>query len=379
MTSSSSRESRIKLTQGNLLNSRAQTLVNTVNCVGIMGKGIALAFKRRYPDMYKDYVRRCDAGAVKLGKPYVFRAADHLIVNFPTKDHWRSVSRLEDIENGLVYLRRHLSEWGISSIAVPPLGCGNGQLDWSVVGPTLDKHLRTFGIPVELYVPHGVEPSEAQLALINIPGSDSNARNRSPKIAPGSLALVDILARIEAEPYHWPVGRILFQKIAYFATVAGIPTSLVYEANSYGPYATSLSRLTAQLQNNGLVAESRRGNMIETRVGATFADARRHYAAELQEWEQVIDRVVDLVARFDSRRAEVAGSVHYVASALTARFGRRPTATEVIEAVEKWKIRRKPPIEREEITRSIVELAAMGWIDVEADDAVSSALAELGV
>jgi len=343
-----------------------------------MGKGIALAFKKRYPEMFQDYVRRCDAGMVKLGKPYVFRAGDHLIVNFPTKDHWRSVSRLEDIENGLVYLKEHLHEWGITSIAVPPLGCGNGQLDWSVVGPTLDKHLRDFAIPVELYVPHGVEPSDAQLSLLEMPGQQDGCGDKAPRVAPAALALVYILAKIEAEPYHWPVGRILFQKIAYFATVAGIPTSLSYEANSYGPYATSLGRLTAQLQNNGLVTEVRRGNVIETRVGQTFGDARSRYATELQQWEPAIARVVDLVSRFDSRRAEVAGSVHYVANALRGRFGRRPTTTEVIEYVEKWKIRRKPPIKRDDIVRSVVELAAMQWIDVEADDAVASVLAELG-
>src|SRR4051794_5070539 len=121
---SSSDRSPVKFVQGNLLNSRAQTLVNTVNCVGIMGKGIALAFKRRYPAMFTDYVKRCDAGVVKLGEPYLYRADDHLIVNFPTKDHWRSVSRLDDIETGLRYLKEHLHEWGITSLAVPPLGCG---------------------------------------------------------------------------------------------------------------------------------------------------------------------------------------------------------------------------------------------------------------
>jgi hypothetical protein len=143
--------------------------------------------------------------------------------------------------------------------------------------------------------------------------------------------------------------------------------------------AASLGRLTAQLQNNGLVAEVRRGNMIETRVGSTFSDAKRHYMTELQQWEAAIARVVDLVARFDSRRAEVAGSVHYVANALWSRFGRRPTTTEVIEYVEKWKIRRKPPILHDDIVRSVVELAAMQWIDVEADDAVAGVLTELGV
>src|SRR6266487_775348 len=104
---------------GDILASKAQTLVNTVNCVGIMGKGIALAFKRRYPEMFKDYVRRCDRGEVQLGRPYVYRADDHLILNFPTKQHWRAVSRLKDIIAGLEYLEAHSREWGITSLAVP--------------------------------------------------------------------------------------------------------------------------------------------------------------------------------------------------------------------------------------------------------------------
>src|SRR3954468_24565504 len=97
--------SRVRVLEGDLLKSKMQTLVNTVNCVGVMGKGVALAFKRRYPDMFADYVRRCDAGTVRLGQPYLYKAHDHLILNFPTKDHWRAVSRLADIEEGLRYLK----------------------------------------------------------------------------------------------------------------------------------------------------------------------------------------------------------------------------------------------------------------------------------
>jgi uncharacterized protein YwgA/O-acetyl-ADP-ribose deacetylase (regulator of RNase III) len=347
-----------------------------------MGKGIALAFKRRYPGMYHDYTRRCDIGSVKLGKPYLFQTDDHLVVNFPTKDHWRAVSRLEDIEAGLVYLRDHLTEWGITSIAVPPLGCGNGQLDWSVVGPTLDKHLRTFGIPVELYVPYGIEPSDAQLSLLSSGSSGvrPSFEVEQTRVQAVGVALIEILARVEAEPYHWPVGRVMFQKLAYFATAAGLPTALTYEANSYGPFAAELSRLTARLQNNGLVEEVRSGQMFETHVGQTFTDARAHYAEQLREWEPQISRVADLIARFDSRRAEVAGSVHYVTTALTERLGRTPTAAEVITGVERWKIRRKPPIDHEDIVRSVVELATQRWITVQADSSVQRVLDEfLGV
>src|SRR5262245_52928371 len=109
---------------GDLFQSGAQTLVNTVNCVGVMGKGVALEFKRRFPDMYEDYVARCAARQVRLGEPYLFhRPAPPWILNFPTKDHWRAVSRLADIVAGLESLEEHYREWGITSLAVPPLGC----------------------------------------------------------------------------------------------------------------------------------------------------------------------------------------------------------------------------------------------------------------
>src|ERR1039457_4378235 len=146
---------------GDMFSSEAQTLVNTVNCVGVMGKGVALAFKERFPEMYRDYVRLCDARRVQLGEPYLYKQlTGPWILNFPTKDHWRSVSRLSDIIRGLQYLEEHYEEWGITSLAVPPLGCGQGGLEWRVVGPTLYRHLSRLNIPVELYAPYGTKPFE---------------------------------------------------------------------------------------------------------------------------------------------------------------------------------------------------------------------------
>ena len=146
---------------GNLFSSQAQTLVNTVNCVGVMGKGVALAFKEHFPDMYKDYVRLCETSRVRLGEPYLYKQlAGPWVLNFPTKDHWRSVSRLSDIVEGLNYLEQHYRDWGITSLAVPPLGCGQGGLEWRVVGPTLYRHLQRLDIPIELFAPHGTVPFE---------------------------------------------------------------------------------------------------------------------------------------------------------------------------------------------------------------------------
>ena len=146
----------VEIVTGDLFTSDAQTLVNTVNCAGVMGKGLALAFKRRFPDMFGDYKDRCAHGQVRLGEPYLFRrpTPPH-ILNFPTKDHWRSPSKLEDIVAGVRYLQRHYGEWGITSLAVPALGCGLGQLDWATVGPTLQRLFGELTIPVALYAPAG--------------------------------------------------------------------------------------------------------------------------------------------------------------------------------------------------------------------------------
>jgi O-acetyl-ADP-ribose deacetylase (regulator of RNase III) len=139
---------------GNLFESEAETLVNPVNCIGIMGKGLALEFRRRFPEMFKDYVARCARKGVRLGEPYLYCGASGArILNFPTKDHWRSLSHLADIERGLDHFADHYAEWGIKSVAFPQLGCGNGGLSWREVGPLMFRKLRSLNIEVEVYAP----------------------------------------------------------------------------------------------------------------------------------------------------------------------------------------------------------------------------------
>ena len=152
---------------GDLFRSDAQTLVNTVNTVGVMGKGIALEFKKRFPEMYVDYVQRCQANQVRAGEPYLYRRlTPPWIINFPTKEHWRSVARLSDIVLGLEYLEAHCNEWEVTSLAVPALGCGLGQLEWRVVGPTLYRHLSTLEIPVELFAPSDETDEEVTAGVL---------------------------------------------------------------------------------------------------------------------------------------------------------------------------------------------------------------------
>jgi O-acetyl-ADP-ribose deacetylase (regulator of RNase III) len=135
--------------------SRAQVLVNTVNCKGVMGKGIALAFKERYPEMFPVYQQECKTGKLRIGKPTLYRASTPWILNFPTKDNWRANSKIEHLEAGLAYFIAHYKEAGITSIAFPKLGTQNGKLPWDNVGPLMAKYLAQLDIDVYIYISEG--------------------------------------------------------------------------------------------------------------------------------------------------------------------------------------------------------------------------------
>lgn len=138
--------------KGNLLSSPAQVLVNTVNTVGVMGKGIALQFKNKYPDMFKAYQKICEEHRLDIGMLYLWKSEDKWILMFPTKKHWRNPSKIEYIEKGLEKFVNNYEKLGIESIAFPRLGCGNGKLDWQIVKPIMEKYLKPLPITVYIYV-----------------------------------------------------------------------------------------------------------------------------------------------------------------------------------------------------------------------------------
>jgi O-acetyl-ADP-ribose deacetylase (regulator of RNase III)/uncharacterized protein YwgA len=348
---------------GDIFESRAQTLTNTVNTVGVMGKGIALGFKQRFPEMFRDYLLRWQHGELKLGRPYLYKqAVPPWILNFPTKEHWRSAARLDAIEEGLLYLRQHYEEWGIVSLAVPPLGCGEGRLDWTVVGPRLYRYLSLLNIPVELYAPFATPAEQLTPAFLDTAlNATALGRSRS-RVQPSAVALVEVLSRIEREPYHYPVGHVGFQKLAYFASASGIPTELNFVRSSYGPFAAALKDVTAQLVNNGLLREEPSGPLIRMRPGPTYSDARERLGPDLLAWEQEIDDVVDLLVRMNGKQAEIAATVHFAADELKNGLGRQPMESEILKAVLEWKVRRRPPLVASEIAETIRKLNVLGWI-----------------
>lgn len=148
----------IRYIEGDLFNSPAQVLVNTVNTVGVMDKGIALEFKKRYPDMFRRYREICEKRKLRPGTLMLCYEPDHWVLLFPTKEHWRNPSRIEYIEAGLAKFRRTYAEKGITSAVFPRLGCGNGELDWTDVQPVMEKYLKDLPIDIYIYLGTGPDP-----------------------------------------------------------------------------------------------------------------------------------------------------------------------------------------------------------------------------
>ncbi|MBI4358946.1 MAG: macro domain-containing protein [Candidatus Omnitrophica bacterium] len=359
----------IKVLIGDIFKSKAQTIVNTINCVGVMGKGLALEFKKQFPEMYADYLARCERREAKLGVPYLYKGQEPWILNFPTKDHWRSVARLDDIVRGLQFLNRNYEAWGITSIAVPPLGCGQGQLEWHIVGPTLYRYLNRLDIPIELYAPYGTPHEELQIEFLEEEALTTNghsASQRMERVKPAWVALVEILNRIESQKYHPTIGRTMFQKIAYVATEEGLPTTLQYTRGSFGPFSSELKNVVTSLVNNGLIYEERLGKkMFSVKVGRTFQDARKAFDDQLKNWDSVLEKITDLFMRVsDTAKAEIVATVLFVANELHQKNGGKISEDDVLKSVLAWKQRRKPPLDHEEIALTIRNLAALGWLNV---------------
>jgi O-acetyl-ADP-ribose deacetylase (regulator of RNase III)/uncharacterized protein YwgA len=363
----------MKILVGDILKSNAQTIVNTVNCVGIMGKGIALEFKNRFPDMFKDYVQRCQCHEVLIGLPYLYKSLfGPQIVNFPTKEHWKSLSKVNDIEKGLDYLVSHYKEWGIKSLAVPPLGCGNGQLEWRIIGPLIYKKLGHLEIPVEIHAPYGTNPRELTFEFLER-GFDAvhtrTANGVQVAMNPAWIALVEILNRIEQQPYHWPIGRTIFQKIAYVATHEGLPTGFAYQKSSFGPFSKDLKTAEVKLINNNLLQEERSGKMFMVKVGLSFEKIHKNYRMLFEQWQPILDKTTYLFMRMNTKQAEIVATVLYATEELKKKK-QIISETEVLDAVMKWKQKRRPPLDKTEVASTIRNLGILHWIDAKPENSL---------
>ena len=225
----------IETTTGDILAADAEALVNTVNCVGIMGRGIALQFRKAFPNNFKAYEAACRRQQLHPGKMFVFETGSltnpRYIINFPTKRHWKGKSRLVDIESGLTDLVVEMRRLGIRSIAIPPLGCGQGGLDWAEVRPRIEQALKAVpDVRVLLFSPTGAPVSVIWTSSSSV-----------PKMTEGRAALVGLMQRYLAGLMDPFISLLEVHKLLYFMQEAGESSlRLRYAKAPYGPYAENL-------------------------------------------------------------------------------------------------------------------------------------------
>lgn len=364
---------------GDLFASESQTLVNTVNCVGVMGKGVALEFKKRFPRMARDYAARCAREEVRLGEPYLYTdETGARVLNFPTKDHWRSPSRLADIERGLDYLAAHAAEWSITSLALPPLGCGNGGLAWSEVGPLIYAKLHELPVEVEIYAPYGTPKSELTAAFLAAPSqlSLTGRGAKAEKPNPSWIALLEVLRELQAQPYAYPVGRTIFQKIAYVLTEMGVPTSFDFGKGSYGPFSGDMKVALHDFANRNWLQEAQLGKMIAFRVSSQYEKDRRKLGPEIELHRKKIDKTVDLFSRIKStEQAEEVATIIYACRWIKARRP-NPAVTEqsILDYVLDWKPSWQSEKKREAVAGAIRNLVLLNWVKAEiSEDMIEAA------
>ena len=233
----------VRYVEGDILKANTDALVNTVNCVGVMGRGIALQFKKAFPENFKAYAAACKRKEVQPGRMFVYAtgqlAGPRFIINFPTKVHWRGKSRLEYIESGLEALLAEIRKLGIRSIAIPPLGSGLGGLAWTEVRRLIDRALAEVPeVEAEIYEPVGA-PATAATRAVGPP----------PTMTPGCSALVGLIERYLSALMDPAITLLEVHKLMYFLQSAGEPLRLRYAKAWYGPYAENLRHVLADVES----------------------------------------------------------------------------------------------------------------------------------
>ncbi|MFD2112030.1 macro domain-containing protein [Thiorhodococcus fuscus] len=323
----------IRFTTGNLLEARAEALVNTVNTVGVMGKGIALMFKERFDQNYRLYAAACKAKEVRTGKMFVTEVQEldgpRWIVNFPTKQHWRSPSKLEWIVEGLQDLRRFLIEERVQSVAIPPLGAGNGGLEWPLVRAQIETALD--GLETEILV---FEPTRQYQNVAKRSGVE--------KLTPARALIAELVRR------YWVLGMecslLEIQKLAWFLERAiercnpgDNPLKLQFVAHKYGPYANRLEHLLNNLDGSYLHCDKRISDAAPLDV-IWFDDARKervsaYLKSEAKAYAEALELTADLIDGFESPLGmELLATVDW----LVTREGVAPSVPALREGLQRW-------------------------------------------
>ena len=299
----------IEYKSGDILKENAEALVNTVNCVGVMGRGIAYQFKTAFPQNFKAYAKACENNIVRPGQMFVFETGQltnpRFIINFPTKRHWRGKSRMEDIEAGLVNLVETLSQYNIRSIAVPPLGSGLGGLEWSQVKPLIEAAMRPLAdVRVIIFEPGGAPTAEKMVHP-----------QKAPSMTPGRAALVELMHRYLCGMLDPFITLLEVHKLMYFMQEAGESLRLNYRKGPYGPYADNLRHVLHAIEGY-FVSGYADGGDNPDKLLRPVPGAVEEAGAVLEKHSDSrarLSRVTELVGGFESPFGmELLATVHWV-------------------------------------------------------------------
>ncbi|MGJ5180352.1 type II toxin-antitoxin system antitoxin DNA ADP-ribosyl glycohydrolase DarG [Bradyrhizobium oligotrophicum] len=340
----------IEFRTGDIFSADVEALVNTVNCVGIMGRGIALQFKNAFPENFKAYEAACARELVQPGRMFVHETLTltnpKFIINFPTKRHWKGKSRMEDIESGLKALVQEIQTRHIRSIAIPPLGSGLGGLNWADVRPRIVAALdKLDDLSVLVY-----EPTAAPI----------ETRSREvPKMTAGRAALVGLIHRYLGGLMDPFVTLIEVQKLMYFMQEAGEPLKLNYIKHHYGPYADNLRHVLTKIEGH-LVSGYHDGGDAPDKQLELVPGAVKEAEAFLSDdggTRARFDRVGELVEGFETPFGlELLATVHWV-----VKQDKAASAEEAAAKVYAWNDRKKRFSPRQ-IGIAYETLRAKGWL-----------------
>ena len=338
--------------KGNLFEEQTEALVNTVNCVGVMGRGIALQFKKIFPDNFKEYQKACKAGEVVPGKMFVYKTNQLInpeyIINFPTKRHWKGKSSINDIKDGLIALREDIINYNIKSMAIPPLGCGLGGLNWSDVKSLIDDILGDI--------------NDVQIIVFEPNNEDHNVQadlKKAPRMTPGRAALIELINNYLQALLDPFVSLLEIHKLMYFMQEAGEHLKLKFVKAPYGPYAENLRHVLNIIEGfyiNGYDGEDNPDKEIVLLPKA--ADDAKNFLNNNIEVLNRFEKVAELVAGFESSFGlELLSTVHWVIKKENMK-----TEENVIKAVYSWN-KHKKQFSEKQIKTAINRLYSTGWIE----------------
>jgi O-acetyl-ADP-ribose deacetylase (regulator of RNase III) len=341
----------LEMSKGNILEADADALVNTVNCVGVMGKGIALQFKHAFPENFHAYERACRTNEVQPGRMLVHstgRLYPKYIINFPTKRHWKGKSRIEDIESGLVALKQEVKALNICSLAIPPLGCGNGGLDWSQVAPLIKSAFTNMPkVKVLLYAPGNVPIAE-----------EMPIGTTRPVLTKARALLIRLMEQYAIPGYKLSLLEI--QKLAYFLQSAGETLRLNFVKHKYGPYADNLNHVLQRLEGHYIRGYGDRSSSSTVHLLGSAYQAAHEIVEDEAESLLRLERVSRLIEGFETPYGmELLATVHWVA---LVEGLNQFTEDETIAKVREWNERKSNLFTPEHIRKALVRLKDQGWL-----------------